>query len=254
MQCSGLRPLNFKSRIANMKTSSPWGWKEPEPPLRVRYRCFKGAVMNIGDRFSALIVESTESTDYGITLYQCSCDCGGAIKVTERYLKSKAVHSCGCLFRQRKIRKINKKTISDDVDKKLMALRSWIKGRCLIESQSKYKYYGGNGVTICREWMTNFTLFKKFCLDNGWEPGLEIDRIDTRKGYSPDNCRFVSHEVNLSNRINSLRFVINGTEYETSKKASADTGIPAWRIVYNCNRGYDGFSMRKLYPETGVLK
>ena len=40
---------------------------------------------------------------------------------------------------------------------------------------------------------------------NGYEQGLQLDRIDNNKGYSPDNCRWCKASVNNHNRRNTAK-------------------------------------------------
>lgn len=85
--------------------------------------------------------------------------------------------------------------------------------RCENENHSEYKDYGGRGITVCKEWaMDNAQAFISWALENGWKKGLEIDRIDNDKGYSPDNCRFVTRSENCRNKRNNHHVVINGEE------------------------------------------
>ncbi len=39
---------------------------------------------------------------------------------------------------------------------------------------------------------------------NGYSEKLQIDRIDNDKGYSPGNCRFVTHRANNRNKSDSI--------------------------------------------------
>ena len=85
--------------------------------------------------------------------------------------------------------------------------------RCENENHSQYKNYGAKGITVCDEWsMDNAEAFISWAIENGWEQGLEIDRIDNNKGYSPDNCRFVSRKENSRNRSSNKYVVVNGEE------------------------------------------
>lgn len=61
--------------------------------------------------------------------------------------------------------------------------------RCYNEKSIAYNTYGGKGIKVCDEWHDRDT-FKKWCRENGWVKGLRLERIDTSKGYYPENCRF----------------------------------------------------------------
>ena len=52
---------------------------------------------------------------------------------------------------------------------------------------------------ICDEWL-DFTNFYRWAMANGYRKELTIDRIDNEKGYSPDNCRWVTIVEQLRNR------------------------------------------------------
>lgn len=81
---------------------------------------------------------------------------------------------------------------------KLYRLWADIKKRCECEKSSNYNYYGGRGITMCEEWRTSPKQFIEWALNNGYEIGLEIDRVDNSKSYSPDNCQFITHAENCA--------------------------------------------------------
>lgn len=67
--------------------------------------------------------------------------------------------------------------------------------RCHTKNAPYSKYYYKKGIKVCEEWdkpIEGFYNFYKWALENGYEEGLSIDRIDSNKGYSPDNCRFIT--------------------------------------------------------------
>mgnify|MGYP000323778555 CR=1 FL=1 len=69
-----------------------------------------------------------------------------------------------------------------------------------------YKNYGGKGIMVCEEWCRKggFPNFKKWAIKNGWVKGLTLDRIDNNKGYSPDNCRWVTRLQQRYNKTNNI--------------------------------------------------
>lgn len=84
-----------------------------------------------------------------------------------------------------------------------------MKERCTNKNASNYKWYGGRGIGICDEWK-EFIPFYEWAIENGWREGLTIDRIDTSKDYSPDNCRFISHKSQCRNRRSNVSITVNG--------------------------------------------
>lgn len=69
--------------------------------------------------------------------------------------------------------------------------------RCHNRKHQMFYLYGGRGITVCERWDS----FKNFIIDMGIKPsGKQIDRIDSDKNYSPDNCRWVTQSQNNANR------------------------------------------------------
>lgn len=50
-------------------------------------------------------------------------------------------------------------------------------------------------VTVCDDWQT-FAGFHAWAVANGYQAGLSIDRIYTCRNYTPDNCEWVTKQVN----------------------------------------------------------
>ena len=63
-------------------------------------------------------------------------------------------------------------------------------------------YYEDRGIKVCPEWHSREVFFA-WAFENGYSDELELDRIDNYKGYQPDNCRWVTHLVNMRNRRKS---------------------------------------------------
>jgi hypothetical protein len=65
--------------------------------------------------------------------------------------------------------------------------------RCYNKNDKDYFNYGERGIKVCAEWLQNRNRFCEWSLANCFENNkkLSIDRIDSDKGYNPDNCRWV---------------------------------------------------------------
>jgi hypothetical protein len=74
-----------------------------------------------------------------------------------------------------------------------------IKQRCNNPKDTGYHNYGKRGITVCDEWNNSFKSFYDDMME-GFNVDLFIDRIDNSKGYSKENCRWVTKSFNESNK------------------------------------------------------
>ena len=72
--------------------------------------------------------------------------------------------------------------------------------RCHTPTATNYYKYGAKGITVCSLWRRSFKEFKEWAVANGYDESLSIDRINTLKGYYPDNCRFVGMTTQALNK------------------------------------------------------
>lgn len=81
---------------------------------------------------------------------------------------------------------------------RLYSIYSGMKQRCYNPNGQPYPLYGGRGITICDEWLGDNGLqnFFDWSLSHGYNENLTIDRIDSSKGYSPDNCQWITQSEN----------------------------------------------------------
>lgn len=51
------------------------------------------------------------------------------------------------------------------------------------------KYYAG--VSLCEEWRNDFMAFCRWSLENGFDKGKTLRRIDKRGDFCPENCHWI---------------------------------------------------------------
>lgn len=76
---------------------------------------------------------------------------------------------------------------------------SWksMRNRCLFDGGNS-KNHKQKGISICSDWVDNFD---KFVSDMGDRPeGTTLDRIDSKKGYFKENCRWADWRVQQNNK------------------------------------------------------
>lgn len=124
----------------------------------------------------------------------CQCKCG-TVKHVDRYsVKTELSKSCGCLRKQ----------LNTKGNRQTRAYSIWqnMKARCSNPNNPKYEYYGAKGIAVCSRWED----FDKFFEDMG-EPSSQftLERIDSTKGYSLNNCKWASRleqQQNISSNHN----------------------------------------------------
>jgi hypothetical protein len=171
-----------------------------------------------GQKFGMLSVLSEAPKQGGKSYWLCRCDCGGTHTVAVSHLRSGAIGHCGCVKRARFIRFATKHGHS-----RLPEFQVWLdmRKRCSNPRDKAYKNYGARGITVCERWAA----FENFLEDMGRRPiKTAIDRIDNDKGYSPDNCRWVSHTDNCNNRRNNI-FIEYGGQRRTLSEWARHLGI-----------------------------
>lgn len=129
-----------------------------------------------------------------------------------------------------------------------------MKRRCYNPEEKFYKDYGGRGIKICDEWMDKkegHSNFQKWAVENGWEEGRSIDRIDVNGNYEPSNCRWATPEEQANNRRNNNYITINGVTKTTSEWAR-QIGISQNAFTGRINSGWTGEELLK--PKFKPLK
>lgn len=173
-----------------------------------------------GNRYGRLVViKRGNNAQNGSVKWICQCDCGKTIEVYRSALQSGLTKSCGCLCTE-----INSKIHKHHGYRKTRIYSIWsnIIDRCENPNNSHYSYYGGRGIRMCDEWRKKPLSFIEWAYANGYDESAHygectIDRIDNDKGYSPDNCQWVSNLKQANNKRNNIYVTYNGETHSIAE-------------------------------------
>ena len=168
--------------------------------------------------------------------WNCICLCGNKRVVRSGNLKAGISKSCGCLSREKIIKYNTKHNLCNKHP--LYGVWKNIKQRCLNPNNPRFDYYGGRGVSICNQWVQDFISFYTWSLANGWEDGLQIDRIDNNGNYGPSNCRFTTNQINSTNRRDSHNIKVYNQTLNRSEIARK-FNIPYGKLRHRLGKGQD---------------
>lgn len=141
----------------------------------------------VGKRFGKLTVLNDYLKIPNGTKWKCKCDCGNETYVYRGKLITGHTSSCGCTSRS--LEGLSNSRI----------YKTWwgIKERCYSPNSTNYHNYGLKGIRLCEEWH-DFMNFYNWSMENGYSDELTIDRLDSKKDYSPDNCQWISLAKNVA--------------------------------------------------------
>jgi len=161
----------------------------------------------VGKTFNRLTVtEYLGIGKYDKHYWRCECSCGGEIILpTYRITGADPTVSCGC--RRKETMAANRfSSVKHDLlrlQPNLYSIHQSMHQRCKNPKSQRWKYYGAKGIKVCDLW-DSVEVFVEWALSNGYEVGLSIDRLDSSKDYSPENCQWVTVSEN-SRRMNAAR-------------------------------------------------
>lgn len=128
------------------------------------------------------------------------CDCGNELLCTANRVRSGNTKSCGCLksevlsdLGKESIKSLHQQQVTHGMTgSRICRILKNMKTRCYNTKTECFKYYGGKGITICDEWLNNSQKFIDWALSHKYNDKLTIERKNSNKGYSPDNCEFIT--------------------------------------------------------------
>lgn len=173
------------------------------------------------------------------------CDCGIEKEFDIYKAKTGIVKSCGCLIRDNPVNKTHGLSKHP-----LFKVWAGILRRCYNKNERSYPYYGGGGVVVCNEWKNDFKSFFDWASNNGYRPGLQLDKDikELKKGrvskeYSPETCSFVTKIENANAKRNN-RYINYRGEVKTLSEWSRIVGINTHAIL---SRFRCGWSVEKAF-------
>lgn len=121
-----------------------------------------------------------------------------------------------------------------------------MKQRCLNPNNKQYAYYGGRGIAICDEWVNDYSAFREWATDNGYQKGLQIDRIDNDGNYEPSNCRWVDRITQSNNKSSNIVLEYNGKS-QTLQQWSEEIGVSTDALYYRYHEGKSAEEILRKY-------
>lgn len=198
-----------------------------------------------GQRFGMLtviqLVEQINPKEH--RKWMCKCDCGNTHVASGAFMRTGKTTHCGCMTG---VLISQKKTRHGLYKSRLYNIWRTMRQRCTENTgnQKRDTYYM-KGIRVCEEWQT-FDNFMEWALENGYSDKLTIDRINNDGGYYPDNCRWVTNDVQSLNKRNTVMVDFEG-ERIPLLSLCRQLNVP-WQRVYQ--RIYkSGWSVERAITE-----
>jgi hypothetical protein len=93
---------------------------------------------------------------------------------------------------------------------------------------------------MCDEWLNNFETFREWSLNNNYQEGLHIDRINSNGNYEPSNCRYITCAQNMSTDLGQKKTYSNSQTGFKGVSPTKDGGFIA-QISHNKVHMYLGY-------------
>lgn len=158
---------------------------------------WKSETIQPGQKYGRLTIISTHKIA-GTYRYvaKCQCQCNVIKYIRMDALRKGMTLSCGCLQKERS-------TKHGAWDHPLYTVWKSMMRRCYNQKDDRYNRYGGRGITVCKKWH-DINIFIND-MTQGYQKGLQIDRIDNDKGYSKNNCQWANRFTQAQNKSSNIK-------------------------------------------------
>lgn len=174
-----------------------------------------------GRTFNRLTVLYKVQGSFQCAKWHVRCECGQEKDVYSNSLLNGSTKSCGCYNKENASLRSKTHGLSDSRTYHIWEnIKGRANGRCHKEQ------YFDRGISLCERWQR----FENFHEDMGTPPTDKhiIDRVNNLKGYSKENCRWVTPKESIRNRIRTQK---KGIHFVTI--GGRTLCLKDWAGVYN---------------------
>ena len=197
-----------------------------------------------GDLFSRLTVDGVFS-DGQRHFARVLCECGSPAKyVRLDALRNGVTKSCGCLQKE-------SVTKHGYWGRPLFGVWRAMISRCTNQNDKRFARYGGRGIAVCDRWhdVNNFVSD----MTEGYETGLQLDRINNDGLYDPSNCKWSTTKQQTRNYSRNVLLQHDGRTM-CAIDWSVETGIPVKVIYGRVSEGWSDKDALTKPPDSRVRR
>ncbi|OLS39106.1 hypothetical protein [Bacillus sp. MRMR6] len=119
----------------------------------------------------------------------------------------------------------------------------WIemRQRCQNPNHPRYELYGDRGIKVCEEWQS-FEPFYSWAIENGYNEGLSIDRMNNDGNYESNNCRWANQSTQMGNTRRTKKIEYKG-RIQSLAEWARELGLNYYTLRSRLRNGWDAKRM-----------
>jgi hypothetical protein len=199
----------------------------------------------MGEKFGRLTIIKYVGLDVSKkALWECLCDCGTIIVRPANCFTKGHTKSCGCLRKETAGSLNRSHTLTSSKEYQTWAR---IKARVLNPKNKDFESYSKLGME--ESWKNDFMAFYNYvgpCPESVNGEKWSIDRIDTHRGYYPENLRWTTQQLQVRNlsKYSTNTSGVCGVAFRTTNKGRFTYATAAWK-GFNKDEHSKSFSVLK---------